>query len=499
MNEARRCPKCQAELPGDAPQGLCPRCLLHMGLASAAAPGPAGAGATGAYGGFVPPSPQELAGRFPQLEILELIGQGGMGAVYKARQPGLDRFVAVKILPPQIGRDPAFAERFAREARALARLSHPHIVAVYDFGLAGELYYFLMEYVDGVNLRQLLRERKLQPPEALKIVPQICEALQFAHDEGIVHRDIKPENILLDKKGRVKIADFGLAKLLGRTGTDYLLTGSQQVMGTLHYMAPEQMGRPLEVDHRADIFSLGVVFYEMLTGELPVGRFEPPSRRVQVDVRLDEIVLRALENKPEQRYQHISDIKTQIESIASSPQPAYAAHGGFIPGRPGKQGVPAGAVGPMLLLTAVMIVLSGLIVAGGFVALAFAVLTTTVGSSAFWGWMGGAFGCIFGGSGGLLGCWNTYRQLEGGEDLMRSPRWTWLDKVLLFYGSLGAVMFLAGLVLSPWLNGVSTYSLLLMGGVVLCQDALLLIIRGLNRRAAQQEAVSMMNDTHGAK
>jgi tRNA A-37 threonylcarbamoyl transferase component Bud32 len=492
MNEARRCPKCQVELSADAPQGLCPRCLLQMGLASAA-PDQAGAGSTTGLGAFVAPTPQELAGRFPQLEILELLGQGGMGAVYKARQPGLDRLVAVKILPPQAGRDPAFAERFAREARALAKLSHPHIVAVYDFGLAGELYYFLMEYVDGVNLRQLLREKKLQPQEALKIVPQICEALQFAHDEGIVHRDIKPENILLDKKGRVKIADFGLAKLLGRTGADYLLTGSHQVMGTLHYMAPEQLGRPLEVDHRADIYSLGVVFYEMLTGELPVGRFDPPSRRVQVDVRLDEVVLRALENKPEQRYQHISDIKTQIENIAAS------AHPGFIPGRPGKPAIPIGAAQPMLLLCAVMMAFSGLIVAGGLGALAFAVLTTTPGSGGFWGWMGGAFGCIVGGLGSLAGCWNTYRQLEGAEDLMRSPRWTWLDKALLVYGGLGAIAFLVGLVLSPWLNRVSAYSLLLLGGIVLFQGALFLIIRGLMRRAAQQEAVSMMNETHRMK
>src|SRR5207245_2930045 len=131
---------------------------------------------------------------------------------------------------------------------------------VYDFGQVGGLYYFLMEYVDGVNVRQLLRAGQLQPQQALQIVPQICEALQYAHDEGIVHRDIKPENILLDKKGRIKIADFGLAKILGRTtAAEAKLTGPYQVMGTLHYMAPEQVENPLEVDHRADIYSLGVV------------------------------------------------------------------------------------------------------------------------------------------------------------------------------------------------------------------------------------------------
>ena len=149
-----------------------------------------------------------------------------MGAVYKARQPGLDRLVAIKILPPEVGRDPAFAERFTREARALARLSHPNIVSVYDFGQRDGLFYFVMEYVDGVNLRQAILAGGMSTrKQALAIVPQICDALQFAHDEGIVHRDIKPENILLDKRGRVKIADFGLAKLFGRQRPITTLTG----------------------------------------------------------------------------------------------------------------------------------------------------------------------------------------------------------------------------------------------------------------------------------
>ena len=171
-----------------------------------------------------------------------------------------------------------------------------------------------MEYVDGVNLRgRSSRDGQLKPEEAIRIVPQICEALQFAHEEGIVHRDIKPEDILIDKKGRVKIADFGLAKLLGRAPEDLSLTGTGQLMGTLGYMAPEQLQQAHTVDHRADILSLGVVFYEMLTGKLPIGRFEPPSKKVQLDVRLDEIVLHALENEPDRRYQHASDVKTDVE------------------------------------------------------------------------------------------------------------------------------------------------------------------------------------------
>jgi tRNA A-37 threonylcarbamoyl transferase component Bud32 len=315
MTEALVCPQCRAELPRGAPEGLCPKCLLQRGLSNTNAASNEGVG-TGPYlGSSTARAPAELARRFPQLEILELLGQGGMGAVYKARQPGLDRLVALKILPPEAGRDPAFAERFTREARALARLSHPNIVTVYDFGQADGLYYLVMEYVDGLNLRQLSRAGELKPKEALRVVPQICDALQFAHDEGVVHRDIKPENILLDKKGRVKIADFGLAKILGRAPADYQLTGPQQVMGTPYYMAPEQMERPLEVDHRADIYSLGVVLYELLTGELPLGRFTPPSRKVAVDVRLDQVVLRTLEKEPSRRYQSISEVKTQVESI----------------------------------------------------------------------------------------------------------------------------------------------------------------------------------------
>jgi predicted Ser/Thr protein kinase len=323
MSELHVCPQCGSEIPANAPAGLCPKCLLKAGLESQPPVGPESGGAptSAAASGFTPPSAAELAARFPQLEILELLGKGGMGAVYKARQPGLDRTVAIKILPPEVGHDPAFAERFTREARALARLSHPNIVAVYDFGRSDGLYYFVMEYVDGVNLRQALASG-ITTNDALAIVPQVCDALQFAHDEGIVHRDIKPENILIDKRGRVKIADFGLAKLVGQELTDRALTATHQVMGTLRYMAPEQMEGAHEVDHRADIYSLGVVFYELLTGELPIGRFAPPSKKVQIDVRLDEVVLRALDKEPEQRFQHASDVKIQVEAICGVGRPS---------------------------------------------------------------------------------------------------------------------------------------------------------------------------------
>jgi tRNA A-37 threonylcarbamoyl transferase component Bud32 len=322
------CPVCGAEPPDDSPMGLCPQCLLQCALSrSDQSPEPEQPGGTAAYQGpSSAPAVADLVPLFPQLEILELIGQGGMGAVYKARQTKLDRMVAVKILPAEWGRDPAFAERFAREARALARLSDAHIVAVHDFGESGGLFYVVMEFVDGANLRQLLQTGRLQPEQALKIVSQICDGLQYAHEEGIVHRDIKPENILVDKRGQVKIADFGLAKLMRRSSVEFTLTGSRQIMGTLDYMAPEQRSAPQDVDHRADIYSLGVVLYEMLTGELPLGRFAAPSTKSTVDVRLDDVVFRTLEQEPDRRYQRISEVKLAVEGIAmAAPAPGLRA------------------------------------------------------------------------------------------------------------------------------------------------------------------------------
>ena len=305
-------------MPAGALAGLCPACLLAQGAGTESSE-------PGVAGRFEPPPVEEVAKLFPQLEVLCLLGAGGMGAVYKARQPALDRMVALKVLPSQGAGGANFEERFNREARALARLSHPNIVAVHEFGQAGGLHFFIMEFVDGASLRQLEQGGRLSPREALQIIPQICDALQYAHDEGVVHRDIKPENVLVDRKGRVKIADFGLAKILGVEAESLRLTAEGQVMGTPHYMAPEQVARPLAVDHRADIYSLGVVLYEMLTGDLPLGKFPPPSRKVHVDVRFDEVVLRALENDPERRYQHASEVKTQVETIAGTPPPAAAA------------------------------------------------------------------------------------------------------------------------------------------------------------------------------
>jgi hypothetical protein len=310
------CAECSRTLPADAPELLCPYCLLAIDDLD-----PQAQEETVALRGrFQPPEPAELQQHFDpeQLEILQLIGSGGMGAVYHARQPRLMRDVALKVLPPELAASPGFDDRFAREARVLARLDHANVVDVHDFGKAGPYSYLMLEYVDGVNLRDLMSGGAMNPSDGFEIVPQICDALQYAHDQGIVHRDIKPENILVDSNGRVKITDFGLAKLARPDAAERDLTGTHQVMGTPNYMAPEQIEKPREVDHRADIYALGVVFYELLTGELPLGRFDPPSRKGNGSRRLDKVVMKTLAKEPERRYDQASDVKSDVEKAVGN-------------------------------------------------------------------------------------------------------------------------------------------------------------------------------------
>lgn len=311
QNTSSVCPRCQAPIPADAPGGICPACALR-GVVEGTGPAPFTAAGI--------PTAEEIAAAFPEYEILGSIGQGGMSVVFKARQPRLDRMVALKILPPSLAAQPGFAERFTREARALARLAHPHIVAVYDFGERAGFYYLVMEFVDGVNLRQALRAG-ITPEQALQLVPRVCEALQFAHDRGVLHRDIKPENILLDRAGTPKLADFGIAKLAGEPGAATGLTATGAALGTAVYMAPEQIEKPATVDHRADIYSLGVVLYEMLTGELPLGRFAAPSEKSDVNRGIDEVVLRALEKERSRRQQSATEMKTQVEDAQAGKEP----------------------------------------------------------------------------------------------------------------------------------------------------------------------------------
>jgi predicted Ser/Thr protein kinase len=268
--------------------------------------------------GFVAPEPEEIAPYFPQLEVLDILGRGGMGIVYKARQRELDRQVALKVLFPDATNNVAFGGRFLREARALARLSHPHIVAVHDIGRSAGLFYLIMEFVDGPNLRQLHAEQSLSLPQALAIVIDMCDALHYAHAQHIVHRDVKPDNILIDRKAGPKLVDFGIAKLAGRPLQETALTASREVMGTYFYIAPEQFERPREVDQRADIYALGVVLHELLTGELPMGRFGLPSQRAGTDPRLDRIVMQALEKQPERRYQRVLEMKAELLACLTS-------------------------------------------------------------------------------------------------------------------------------------------------------------------------------------
>ncbi|MCK5943522.1 MAG: protein kinase, partial [Planctomycetes bacterium] len=304
-------------LPGAGRDPLDPKKLLREAIV--------GGEASSAAAGWQPPPLDQLDARFPELEVVELIGRGGMGAVYRAVQSKLARTVALKVLPAELAQDPAFEERFLREARALATLEHPRILTVHDFGERDGLFYLVTEFVEGMNLRQLMDMGELSPVEALRLTPQICEALQYAHDHGVVHRDIKPENLLVDTNGELKIADFGLARIVGEPGQAPALTRSTQVLGTPQYMAPEQWRSGASVDHRADIYSVGVVLYEMLTGQLPLGHFDPPSSRQGVPKGLDQVVQRSLAQRPEQRYQRASEVGDDLRrQRVEPPRPARA-------------------------------------------------------------------------------------------------------------------------------------------------------------------------------
>jgi serine/threonine protein kinase len=269
-------------------------------------------------GSFVPPSPEELTARLPNLEVTEVLGHGGMGVVYKGRQPFLDRPVAIKLIRPDFGDDEGAQQRFVQEARALAKLAHPYIVSVFDCGKAGDLYYLVMEYVAGTSLRRLLAQQAVSGRDVLDFLPQIGEALQHAHESGLVHRDVKPENILVDRRNRVRLVDFGLAKWLGPAGQHG--PDESRVAGTWGYMAPEQLSMPESVDHRADVFSTGVVGYEMLTGEIPRGERRPPSAKSAADPRFDPIVLRALEHDRERRYQQMRDMNADLAQLTRTPE-----------------------------------------------------------------------------------------------------------------------------------------------------------------------------------
>jgi serine/threonine protein kinase len=251
---------------------------------------------------------------FGRYSVQAQVGLGGMGTVYRGTQLSLGRPVAIKVLRVSDGYDFAFEDRFRREARAMAALNHPNIVAIYDYGhLGAEFLYFVMEYVDGTDLGEIMRLGRMTPELALQLLPQICAGLEYAHSKGIVHRDIKPANIMLTRQGEVKIADFGLAKDVARTAS--IATETHMVMGTPEYAAPEQFNAHREVDHRADIYAFGVLMYQMLTGALPRGAWQPPSAlRPGLDPRFDAVVIRALMPDRQHRFQSITDMRRAIEA-----------------------------------------------------------------------------------------------------------------------------------------------------------------------------------------
>ncbi len=321
---AQSCPFCGADPAGPGGTvtgGRCARCGRDLEFTGIPKPPPPAS----------PPKP-DLAGRvLGGCRLLSLLGEGGMGSVYRAMQLNLERPVAVKVLSPDLAADPGFRARFAREGQALAGLAHEGIVAIYDAGTDGDLCWLVMELVQGSSLRSRFPAHGRFPPgEAARILRRVAESLVFVHARGIIHRDIKPENVLLDDRGTVKLGDFGLA--LVRTQAEATrLTRSFVAMGTLDYMSPEQRGFSRDVDHRTDLYALGVVAYEMLTGRHPVGRWDPPSRAAGTPVAFDELVGRCLEADPDRRtpsaQAFLEDLAKAEAALAGLPLPV-AADGG---------------------------------------------------------------------------------------------------------------------------------------------------------------------------
>jgi serine/threonine protein kinase len=255
---------------------------------------------------------EQLAPFFPRLEIGAAIAIGGMGAVYRARQPELDRIVALKILPPELCADPEYLDRFRAEARAMAQLNHPNLVGVYDFGEASGYFYFIMEFVEGQNLAELLHGNGSFGPEfALPVLQHVCEGISYAHGKGVVHLDLKPGNIMLNNEGLVKILDFGLAKLLDPA------TGEvHENMGTPDYAAPERFLAGSAIDHRSDIYSMGIVLYEMLVGKVPrMGAGLPPGMSPAVSGALDAVIRKCTRTDLSLRYNSAAEIKADLAKV----------------------------------------------------------------------------------------------------------------------------------------------------------------------------------------
>ncbi len=274
---------------------------------------------------FEAPSIHELAPLFPGYEIETLIATGGMGAVYRAIQKSLDRTVAIKILPKEFSKDAAFCEGFEAEAKAMAKLNHPNLIGVFDFGEVNGRLYIIMEYVPGQSLFHASNGMAVDPGEVIRLVSGICDGLAHAHENGILHRDIKPSNILLDLEARPKIGDFGLARPMDRK-----IQEGEEIFGTPHYTAPEVVDAPHTVNNRADIFSVGVLLHELLTSKLPAEDTRPASLICHCDHRFDAIIRRATNPLADARYSNAAEISKELRAIGNSQGPR-AARG---PGQP---------------------------------------------------------------------------------------------------------------------------------------------------------------------
>ena len=273
-------------------------------------------------GQWQPPTLEEMQAMLPQYEFVRLLGRGGMGAVYKAVQVSLDRPVAIKVLPVDLvdDEDSQFAERFKNEARTMAKMNHPSIVDVFDFGETQTgLLYIVMEFIDGTDVSQMIvSQGKLPEDYALSITAHVCDALNYAHRNGIIHRDIKPANILINMEGAVKVADFGLAKAsdAGQSG----LTKTNMAMGTPDFVAPEALVPGIPLDGRADLYAVGVMLYQMLTGGIPRGIWSLPGAKLGTDPRFDGIITKAMQTDREVRYQTAAEIRQELDVILTTPR-----------------------------------------------------------------------------------------------------------------------------------------------------------------------------------
>jgi serine/threonine protein kinase len=281
----------------------------------------------------------------PQYQFVSLLGRGGMGAVYKARQVSLQRSVAIKVLPADLidDLDGNFAERFKNEARTMAKVNHPGIVKVFDFGETKTgLLYIVMEFIDGTDVAQMIREKgKLPQDYALAITAHVGDALAYAHKNGVIHRDIKPANILINQEGTVKVADFGLAK--ANDSNQRGLTKTNTAMGTPDFVAPEALSPGTVVDGRADLYAMGVMLYQMLTGEIPRGMWSMPSTKVGSDPRYDAVILKAMQTDRELRYQDATEIRRDLDVIMTQPMQQEAPKPAATPAQQPTANKPSGS------------------------------------------------------------------------------------------------------------------------------------------------------------